>query len=287
MQHNKHLPCDVDCPTHGPLAPLEGDTWNLQRFVEAQDADGTYERALDELRAGMKHTHWMWFVFPQLWGLTLRPSEKNDRYALRTIEEVEAYVAHPVLGPRYRAACEILTEHRDRSIMSILGDDAVKLLSSVTLFEFAGSFVADLRSTFFNKQSDLTTLHLLLDAQRANLRLRRQGEERPRSEPAGRSLRLQHRQNGEVTLTLECELGAHGDFRVMSCDYGAGDSFEWETLVNHRHVDDLVAFLGEESDQHIMNVVERDWQPVEGYRLERAIRMSGIPYEFYNNGMFP
>lgn len=70
----------------------------LERFVETQDQRGVYERALGELRAGRKRSHWMWFVFPQIAGLG--QSAMSQRYAIESLEEARAYLEHPVLGPR-------------------------------------------------------------------------------------------------------------------------------------------------------------------------------------------
>ena len=72
----------------------------LERFVEAQDAGGTYAQALRELRAGRKTSHWMWFVFPQLAGLGR--SATAQAYAIASLQEARDYLAHPVLGPRLR-----------------------------------------------------------------------------------------------------------------------------------------------------------------------------------------
>ncbi|HEX7279986.1 MAG TPA: DUF1810 domain-containing protein [Solirubrobacterales bacterium] len=108
----------------------------LQRFVEAQDAGGTYERALAELRAGRKASHWMWFVFPQIAGLG--QSEMSRRYAIASAIEARDYLAHPVLGPRLVASAEAMLEHENASAEEILGGvDAVKLRSSMTLFAAA------------------------------------------------------------------------------------------------------------------------------------------------------
>ena len=73
--------------------------FDLERFVSAQDAGGTYQRALEELRRGRKESHWMWFVFPQLEGLGR--SAMSARYAISSLEEAKAYLAHPVLGRSY------------------------------------------------------------------------------------------------------------------------------------------------------------------------------------------
>ena len=75
----------------------------LDRFVTAQDEDGTYSRALGELRRGRKSSHWMWFVFPQIAGLGR--SATAQHYALASVDEARAYLAHPVLGPRLRECC--------------------------------------------------------------------------------------------------------------------------------------------------------------------------------------
>ncbi|HYG96909.1 MAG TPA: DUF1810 domain-containing protein [Solirubrobacterales bacterium] len=106
---------------------------DLQRFLDAQDSGGTYERALAELRAGRKTSHWMWFVFPQRAGLG--QSEMSRTYAIAPPEEARAYVEHPILGPRLIECAEALLDHQGMSATEILGGiDAVKLRSSMTLF---------------------------------------------------------------------------------------------------------------------------------------------------------
>jgi uncharacterized protein (DUF1810 family) len=110
-----------------------GDPFDLQRFVEAQDAGGAYARALAELRGGRKTSHWMWFVFPQIAGLGRSPMAA--RFAICGLEEARAYLAHPVLGPRLVESAGALDAQRDRSAVAILGEiDALKLRSSMTLF---------------------------------------------------------------------------------------------------------------------------------------------------------
>jgi uncharacterized protein (DUF1810 family) len=112
------------------------DPYNLERFVAAQDADGTYESALKELRAGFKSSHWMWFVFPQIAGLGHSPTAR--RYAISSLAEATAYLEHPVLGPRLREAAGILASLKGRSADQIFGGvDAMKLRSSMTLFHRA------------------------------------------------------------------------------------------------------------------------------------------------------
>ena len=80
---------------------------DLERFVQAQDQGGTYDRALAELRAGRKTSHWMWFVFPQIAGLGR--SAMAQRYAIESVDEARAYLDHPVLGPRLRECAAALT----------------------------------------------------------------------------------------------------------------------------------------------------------------------------------
>jgi uncharacterized protein (DUF1810 family) len=122
------------------------DSHDLQRFVDAQDSDGTYERALAELRAGRKTSHWMWFVFPQIAGLG--QSEMSRRYAIASLEEALAYLEHPVLGPRLLACCSALLGHEGRSAERILGPvDAVKLRSSMTLFARAAELASPRRAS--------------------------------------------------------------------------------------------------------------------------------------------
>lgn len=109
------------------------DAFDLQRFVVAQDAGGTYAAALAELQRGRKTSHWMWFVFPQLAGLGR--STTAQFYALAGRDEAVAYLAHPVLGPRLRACTNALIDLESSDAEEVLGTvDAVKLRSSITLF---------------------------------------------------------------------------------------------------------------------------------------------------------
>jgi uncharacterized protein (DUF1810 family) len=112
------------------------DSFDLDRFVAAQDAGGTYQRAVDELRAGFKSSHWMWFVFPQIAGLGQSPASR--RFAISSLAEAAAYLRHPVLGPRLRESAAVLAGLKGRSADQILGSiDAMKLRSSMTLFQRA------------------------------------------------------------------------------------------------------------------------------------------------------
>jgi uncharacterized protein (DUF1810 family) len=106
---------------------------DLERFVQAQDAGGTYEQALGELRDGRKRSHWMWFVFPQIAGLGR--SSTAQHYAIADLDEAQAYLAHPVLGPRLLECAHALTELETDDPVDVLGSiDAMKLRSSMTLF---------------------------------------------------------------------------------------------------------------------------------------------------------
>ncbi len=112
------------------------DPFDLQRFVAAQDAGGTYGHAAAELRAGRKTSHWMWFVFPQIAGLGYSPTART--YAITSLAEARAYLAHPVLGPRLTECAAILAGLPGRMPERIFGEvDALKLCSSMTLFSRA------------------------------------------------------------------------------------------------------------------------------------------------------
>lgn len=109
--------------------------YDLQRFISAQEA--TYADALAEIRRGLKRTHWMWFIFPQIAGLGR--SEIAKHYAIRSIYEAEAYLADPTLGTRLREAVTALQDLQDVSAIDVFGEvDALKLRSSLTLFSMAG-----------------------------------------------------------------------------------------------------------------------------------------------------
>ncbi len=109
------------------------DPHDLERFVTAQDR-GVYSAALAELRAGRKRGHWMWFVFPQIAGLGSSSTARH--YAIGSLAQARAYLAHPVLGPRLRESAQALVElDGTAGAEDILGFvDALKLRSSMTLF---------------------------------------------------------------------------------------------------------------------------------------------------------
>lgn len=113
-----------------------GDPFNLQRFVTAQLS--TYEDARAELQRGRKTSHWMWFIFPQIQGLGR--SHTAERYAISSIEEARAYLAHPVLGPRLRECTRIVNELEGVGLEEIFGHpDNLKFRSSMTLFARAAT----------------------------------------------------------------------------------------------------------------------------------------------------
>lgn len=108
----------------------------LDRFVDAQDADDTFERALAEVRNGRKVTHWMWFVYPQLAALGRSPTAKH--FGIADLDEARAYLTHPVLGPRLRECARAVSEIEAGHIEEAFGPiDTLKLRSSMTLFEAA------------------------------------------------------------------------------------------------------------------------------------------------------
>lgn len=112
------------------------DPFDLERFVQAQDLAGTYERALAELHRGRKSSHWMWFVFPQIAGLGSSPMAQ--RYAIGSLAEAVAYLDHPVLGTRLVEAAHATMVTDIGRAEAIFGSiDAIKLRSSMTLFRRA------------------------------------------------------------------------------------------------------------------------------------------------------
>jgi uncharacterized protein (DUF1810 family) len=135
----------------------------LERFVRAQHEDGTYDRALGELRRGRKLSHWMWFVFPQLDGLGRSATARH--FAIASLDEARAYLAHPTLGPRLRESARILAEQAVDDAETVFGSvDAMKLRSSMTLFARADPdepYFSAVLGRFFAGQPDPTTEQLL------------------------------------------------------------------------------------------------------------------------------
>jgi uncharacterized protein (DUF1810 family) len=137
--------------------------FDLERFVQAQDQGGTYGAALAELRAGRKTSHWMWFVFPQIAGLGQSPISR--RFAIASLDEARAYLAHPVLGPRLTESARALTELTSASAEEVFGGiDAMKLRSSMTLFARADPeepVFAQVLQQYFDGAADEATDRLL------------------------------------------------------------------------------------------------------------------------------
>lgn len=141
---------------------MSSDTHRLERFVEAQ-SNGIYAQALEELRAGRKASHWMWFVFPQIAGLGSSPMSQH--YAIGSLTEAHAYLDHPVLGPRLIECARAVLSHPDRTARQIMGtpDDA-KLRSSMTLFALATDsepVFPQVLNTFFAGERDPRTVDFL------------------------------------------------------------------------------------------------------------------------------
>ncbi len=142
---------------------MMADSFDLQRFVQAQDA--VYDQVLDELREGHKRSHWMWFIFPQIEGLG--QSATACYYGISGLEEASAYLDHPRLSSRLRECCDqLLRWAGQKKPDDILGEvDAMKLKSSMTLFESAAdgslSCFARIIDCFFDGARDQRTLDLL------------------------------------------------------------------------------------------------------------------------------
>jgi uncharacterized protein (DUF1810 family) len=137
------------------------DEFKLQRFIDAQAR--VIDRVLDELRAGRKRSHWMWFVFPQIAGLGR--SETARHYAIASLAEARAYLADPLLGSRLRECSALVLAVTGRSAHEILGaPDDLKFRSSMTLFAEADRAAEIFRAClekYFNGRPDASTLTLL------------------------------------------------------------------------------------------------------------------------------
>jgi uncharacterized protein (DUF1810 family) len=147
--------------TNADNSPGTDDPHRLSRFVHAQKDD--YERALSEIKNGRKRSHWMWYIFPQFDGLAFSSTSKH--YAIKSIEEARAYLAHPVLGPRLLACAEAAVNIEGRSATAIFGSpDDMKLKSCATLFACispAGSVFHKLLAKYYQGDVDDKTLRLL------------------------------------------------------------------------------------------------------------------------------
>jgi uncharacterized protein (DUF1810 family) len=137
------------------------DPHDLDRFVRAQAGD--YDRALAEIRDGRKRSHWIWYIFPQFAGLGSSPM--SQRYAIRSRAEAEAYLAHPVLGPRLVACAEAALAVEGRSAREVFGSpDDLKLRSCATLFASVappGSVFEQILDKYYGGMRDESTLRLM------------------------------------------------------------------------------------------------------------------------------
>lgn len=137
------------------------DPFNLNRFIEAQDA--SYNNAIRELRAGRKSSHWSWFVIPQVIGLGT--SAMSIKYALSGLDEAKAYFNHPILGTRLKETVTTILLHEGTNASQILGDvDAKKLQSCLTIFNLVGNhedLFQKALDKYFDGKQDVNTLAIL------------------------------------------------------------------------------------------------------------------------------
>ncbi len=137
------------------------DPFELQRFIDAQK--NTYASAVAELQSGRKCSHWMWYIFPQLSGLGY--SETSRRFAIKSINEAQAYWRHSILGTRLIECSQIVFLLPDKSAYEIFGSpDDMKLKSCMTLFEVvtdSGTVFAKILDKYFAQERDKKTLQLL------------------------------------------------------------------------------------------------------------------------------
>jgi uncharacterized protein (DUF1810 family) len=141
------------------------DQFNLQRFLEAQDGP-MFGWVIEELTAGQKKGHWMWFIFPQAYGLG--ESHHSQFYGIKSLEEAAAYWTHPVLGERLRQ-CLGLIINCGRSALEIFGKevDVMKLQSCLTLFlqiDLKSHLLQNALNQFFARQLDEKTMKIILEA---------------------------------------------------------------------------------------------------------------------------
>ena len=133
----------------------------LDRFIDAQSSN--YQTALGELQRGRKHSHWIWYVLPQLRGLGHSPM--SHQYGIAGLAEARAYLEHPVLGPRLRECVSAICAHPGSSAAEILGEiDAMKFRSCLTLFSAVDEetqLFKNALNQFFAGQPDMQTIRLL------------------------------------------------------------------------------------------------------------------------------
>ena len=152
------MPCSWLCNS---IVAMAADPHNLQRFIDAQHP--IYGQVRDELQSGLKESHWMWFVFPQIKGLGSSPTAQ--KYAIQGIDEATAYLNHPLLGFRLRECTQLVNAVNGRTIEEIFGyPDHLKFHSSMTLFAHvhpSDKLFAAALARYFQGEPDRRTLEQL------------------------------------------------------------------------------------------------------------------------------
>lgn len=137
---------------------MENKAKSLERFVDAQAFASVYERALDEVKNGMKVGHWIWYIFPQVKGLGM--SYNSHYYGIDGREEAEEYLKHPVLGKRLKEVTMALLELQGKSAEEVFGGlDAMKVRSCMTLFDEVAEdelFMQVLEKYYHGEKDELT-----------------------------------------------------------------------------------------------------------------------------------
>ena len=142
------------------------DKYNLERFVDRQK--DSYDTAYKELSQGMKQSHWMWWIFPQIIGLGMTSISKE--YSIKSIEEARAFLDHPYLGKNLKEICKVLLDTKSNDASYVMGyPDDLKLCSSMTLFIEADpeeKLFQQVLDKFFNGRKDSRTLDILKNQQK-------------------------------------------------------------------------------------------------------------------------
>jgi len=147
--------------TQKDSASDRSDPYDLNRFISAQQ--GLYDRALVELQDGLKRSHWMWYIFPQIDGLGHSPTTRH--YSIKSLEEAQQYLAHPVLGARLVECAEAILAVQGQTASDIFGHpDDWKLQSSMTLFELVSnprSIFEQVLDKYYEGKRDSKTLQIV------------------------------------------------------------------------------------------------------------------------------
>ncbi len=148
------------CKFEESIGTLIPDPFHIERFIKAQNADNTYQRALEEMQRGHKASHWIWYIFPQLKGLG--HSAYSQYYGLADTDEARTFLANSCLNERLREITSTLLTHKDRKIEHLMGSyvDALKLKSSMTLFDTISpnDIFAEVLKIFYNGEKDRNTM---------------------------------------------------------------------------------------------------------------------------------